>query len=109
MTSTHALEFRAPAFGLLATEPLRALLDYCAARLAVPPEAEGDGHPVIVYPGLGGGTLATSRLRSFLKDCGFAVHDWEGGINTGPDGVFDDWLQSHEERVRELRARHGRK
>src|SRR5205814_3153066 len=35
--------------------------------------------------------------------------DWEGGINTGPDGVFDDWLQSHEDRVRELRTRHGRK
>jgi len=62
-----------------------------------------------VYPGLGGGTLATSHLRSYLKDCGFTVHDWDGGVNTGPDGVFDDWLQPLAERVRELHARDGRK
>lgn len=109
MTSIHALDVRAPAFGLLATEPLRALLDYCAARLAVLPEPIGDGHPVVVYPGLGGGSIATSHLRSYLKGSGFAVHDWEGGVNTGPEGVFDDWLQPLAARVRELHASHGRK
>lgn len=109
MASTHAFDFRAPAFGLLATEPLRALLDYCAARVAVSPQRIGDGHPVVVYPGLGGGALATSHLRQYLKDSGFTVHDWEGGVNTGPDGLFDDWLKPLQERVRELHAREGRK
>lgn len=110
MASTHALEtFRAPAFGLLATEPLRALLDYCAARATTLPPPVGDGHPVVVYPGLGGGTLATSHLRTFLQRSGFTVHDWEGGVNTGPDGVFDDWLRPLQQRVRELHAQHGRK
>jgi predicted alpha/beta hydrolase family esterase len=110
MAPTHALEtFRAPPFGLLATEPLRALLDYCAARVAVGPHAIGDGHPVIVYPGLGGGALTTSHLRQFLKDCGFTAHDWAGGVNTGPEGVFDDWLAPLEERVRELHKLHERK
>jgi triacylglycerol esterase/lipase EstA (alpha/beta hydrolase family) len=111
-STTHALDthvFRAPAFGLLATEPLRAVLDWCAGRVAVPPQAIGDGHPVVVYPGLGGGTLATSYLRTYLKDCGFTVHDWEGGVNTGPEGLFDDWLQPLADRVRELHARGGRK
>jgi len=111
MSSTHALPsaFHAPPLGLLATEPLRALLDHFSARLGTRAEPIGDGHPVVVYPGLGGGALATSHLRSYLKDSGFAVHDWEGGVNTGPDGVFDDWLQPLEKRVRELHAQHGRK
>jgi hypothetical protein len=112
MTTTHALDstaLRAPAWGLLATEPLRALLDYCAARVAPLPPSTGDGHPVVVYPGLGAGALTTSHLRSFLKDCGFSVHDWEGGVNTGPEGVFDEWLQHLEDRVRELHALHDRK
>ena len=101
--------FPAPAFGLLATEPLRAVLDYCAAKVASLPCPQGDGHPVIVYPGLRGGAITTLHLRRFLRDCGFDVHDWEGGVNTGPDGVFDDWLQPHCDRVRELHGLSGRK
>jgi alpha-beta hydrolase superfamily lysophospholipase len=107
MATTHA--FQSPALGLLATEPLRALLDYCAARVASPPRKIGDGHPVVVYPGLGGGALSTSHLRHFLRDCGFSVHDWDGGVNTGPEGVFDEWLHALEARVRELHVRHDRK
>jgi hypothetical protein len=111
MSSTHALPgaFGAPPLGLLATEPLRALLDQFAARVGVPAEPIGDGHPVVVYPGLGGGALTTSHLRSYLKSSGFTVHDWEGGVNTGPEGVFDDWLGHLDERVRGLYAQHGRK
>jgi len=107
---THALNaFRAPPIGLLATEPLRAALDYCASRLASLPKKIGDGHPVVVYPGLGGGALTTSHLRSFLKDCGWDAHDWGGGVNTGPEGVFDEWIASLEQRVRQLHALHGQK
>ena len=112
MPSTQALSssaYRAPALGLLATEPLRALLDYCAARVASLDKPMGDGHPVVVYPGLGAGAITTAHLRRFLGDCGWAVHDWDGGVSTGPDGVFDDWLATLYERVRELHAQHGRK
>ncbi|HUR87554.1 MAG TPA: alpha/beta hydrolase [Ramlibacter sp.] len=101
--------YRAPPLGLLATEPLRALLDYCAARVASRPQLQGDGHPVIVYPGLGGGAMTTQHLRKHLRSCGFDVYDWQGGVNTGPEGVFDDWLAPMQERVRELHAKHGRK
>jgi triacylglycerol esterase/lipase EstA (alpha/beta hydrolase family) len=110
MPTTHAIPaFRAPSLGLLATEPLRAALDYCASRVASMPKARGDGHPVVVYPGLGGGAITTSHLRTFLKDCGWTVHDWEGGVNTGPEGVFDEWLAALDDRVRHLHALHGRK
>jgi hypothetical protein len=101
--------FRAPPLSLLATEPLRAALDFVAAKLAVKPDPVGDGHPVIVYPGLGGGALTTSHLRKFLRQCGYEPHDWQGGINTGPDGELDDWLQAHVERVRALHAEGGQR
>lgn len=109
MPTTQALAFQAPSLALLATEPLRALLDFCSARVGQLTPVAGDGHPVIVYPGLGAGAMTTSQLRGHLKACDFQVFDWELGVNTGPDGVFDEWLPSLVERVRATSARHGRK
>ncbi|HSV36388.1 MAG TPA: hypothetical protein VLI46_12575 [Ramlibacter sp.] len=83
---TFSPAFQPPSFALLATEPLRALFDFLSHTGSHAP-AVGDGHPVVVYPGLGGGALTTSPLRRFLQKSGFTVHDWEGGVNTGPEGV----------------------
>ncbi|HEX7889053.1 MAG TPA: alpha/beta hydrolase [Ramlibacter sp.] len=109
MPTPPALVFQAPSLALLATEPLRALLDFCAAKAGSLHRVEGDGHPVIVYPGLGAGALTTSQLRAHLKSCDFEVFDWDLGVNTGPDGPFDDWLVSLVERVRSTFSRNGRK
>ena len=103
------LAFQAPSLALLATEPLRAALDFCASKVGWLAPVEGDGHPVIVYPGLGAGSLTTSALRTHLRNCNFLPHDWELGVNTGPDGQFDDWLPGLVERVRALHALHQRK
>ena len=94
---------------LLAAEPLRAALEFCSAKFGAAPMVRGDGHPVIVYPGLGAGALTTAHLRSQLGSCNFAVHDWELGVNTGPDGAFEGWLPSLAERVRALHDRYQRK
>src|SRR5690349_18214730 len=109
MPPHDALAFQAPSLALLATEPLRALLELCSGKIASLARVEGDGHPVIVYPGLGAGALNTSQLRSHLANCNFDVHDWELGVNTGPDGAFDAWLPGLVERVRELHARQRRR
>lgn len=109
MPSSQALAFQAPSFGLLATEPLRALLDLCSTKVGALPSVQGDGHPVVIYPGLGAGALTTSPLRKHLRQCNLLAHDWEGGVNTGPDGAFDDWLEALAQRVRALHALHGRK
>ena len=109
MPLPQALAFQAPSLALLATEPLRAALEFCAARVGHLAPVCGDGHPVVVYPGLGAGPLTTSQLRSHLQACEFAVHDWEGGVNTGPDGLFDAWLQQLARQVHALHARYQRK
>jgi hypothetical protein len=104
-----SVTFQAPSLALLATEPLRAVLEFCAVKLGQAKVVRGDGHPVIVYPGLGAGSLTTAPLRNHLQACGFEVYDWELGVNTGPDGLFDDWLAKLGERVRAVHARHQRK
>lgn len=109
MSSPQALAYRAPSLALLATEPLRAFIESCAARVAPLSRVQGDGHPVIVYPGLGAGALTTAHLRSHLANCNLQAYDWELGVNTGPDGEFDAWLPTLAERVREVHARHGRR
>ena len=101
--------FQTPSLALLAAEPLRALFDHFGAHLGSTPLAVGDGHPVIVYPGLGAGAFNTSHLRGYLQSSGFVAHDWQSGVNTGPDGIFDDWLGHLDERVRALHQSQGRK
>jgi hypothetical protein len=108
MRST-AQAFRAPPLFLLAAEPLRALLDLCASTLSATATPVGDGHPVVVFPGLGGAPFTTSHLRRFLGDCGFTAHCWGRGINTGPDGDFEGWLGGLEQDLRRRHRDSGRK
>jgi pimeloyl-ACP methyl ester carboxylesterase len=64
----------------------------------------GDGHPVLVLPGLLASDLSTQPLRSFLKSHGYAAHGWTQGSNLGlRDGVERAML----DRVDELYDRHG--
>ena len=110
MPSTRALTpFQAPSLGLLAAEPMRAIFDFFAARIGHLDVVEGDGHPVVVYPGLGAGAFTTAQLRSHLANCNFSAHDWELGVNTGPDADFDRWIAPLIERVDALHARTGRR
>jgi len=91
-----ALEGRAPwEFGAaIAAKPL--------LRLA----PKGDGHPVLVFPGLIAPDMSTLPLRRFLKGRGYVAVPWQQGINLGPrEGVIESCLG----RVRDLYEAHGRK
>ncbi len=44
----------------------------------------GDGHGVMVLPGLGAGDLSTFPLRRFLQRLGYQVSGWGLGLNVGP-------------------------
>lgn len=64
----------------------------------------GDGHPVLVLPGLLASDLSTRPLRSFLNAQGYAAHGWSQGRNLGlRDGIEAGML----ERVDDLYERYG--
>jgi pimeloyl-ACP methyl ester carboxylesterase len=65
---------------------------------------EGDGHPVLVFPGLSAPDLTTLPLRTFLRSRGYAPYEWEQGFNLGPrEGV----LEKCRERADMLAQKHG--
>ena len=66
----------------------------------------GDGHPVLVLPGLVASDTSTRPLRSFLKNRGYAVSGWRQGRNLGlREGVQHAMVDL----VHELNDTHGRK
>jgi pimeloyl-ACP methyl ester carboxylesterase len=76
----------APSARLLLTEPVRGLADL-AAFLAAPWLAaapRGDGHGVLVWPGLLASDRSTTALRQFLRWLGYDVRGWDLGRNRGP-------------------------
>ncbi len=98
----------APSLALLALEPLRALFEFAHGKLAPRHELpRGDGHPVIVYPGLATNGLATAHLRTALEELGHATYDWEHGLNRGPQDELDAWLEQLSEQLHALTDLHG--
>ena len=99
---------RAPSAFLLALEG-RAPLEFGATLAAWPLlryAPKGDGHGVIVFPGLGAGDMTTVPLRNFLSAQGYDTYGWDLGLNFGPrEGV----LQKSMDRVRQIRQDTGRK
>ena len=67
---------------------------------------KGDGHPVLVLPGLVASDLSTRVLRRFLRERGYYVHGWKLGRNLGlRDGVERALF----ERLDALNQKHGQK
>lgn len=99
MTTTTDGKF-APCWRLLATEPLRAVMEYAGMQLmdkqGLP---TGDGHPVVIFPGLATDARVVAPLRSLCERLGYAAHDWGRGFNTGPEGDVDEWLTTLQDEV----------
>ena len=92
-----------PSLTLLGTEPLRAAVEYARHRLSPQrPAPRGDGHPVVIFPGLGSDGLALAPLREYCSSLGYHAMDWQLGRNTGPEGDVDEWLDSLAEHTRGL-------
>jgi pimeloyl-ACP methyl ester carboxylesterase len=76
-----------PALPLYLTEPSRAVGDYGLFLAAWPLMSylpRGDGHPVVVLPGLLADDISTRTLRAVLRKLGYDVHGWGLGRNIGP-------------------------
>jgi hypothetical protein len=98
----------APAWSLLGIEPMRAVFEYASMKLMDKRTfAPGDGHPVVIFPGLAADRHATAPLQSFCQDLGYQVYDWGRGVNTGPQGDLDEWLDDLGSHVRELTRMHA--
>jgi len=98
---------RAPSLLLLAME-MRAFWE-CGASLALYPALrhapKGDGHPVLVLPGLAAGDASTFLLRYFLSGRSLAPYPWDAGINTGRMHLLDKTVDN----IKRLADKHGRK
>jgi pimeloyl-ACP methyl ester carboxylesterase len=44
----------------------------------------GDGHPVMVFPGMGASDFTTVPLRRYLQSLGYVTQAWGQGLNFGP-------------------------
>jgi pimeloyl-ACP methyl ester carboxylesterase len=88
----HFDDIRAPNAFLMALEG-RAPWEYAAMLAATPwlrKLPRGDGHPVLVFPGLGANDFTTGPLRRFLDELGYTTHPWGQGFNFGPrHGVLE--------------------
>lgn len=106
--SAYAAALQPPSKVLLALET-RALSEFGAFLGALPLLSltpRGDGHPVLVLPGLVTSDVSTGPLRSFLENKGYAVEGWGQGRNRGLlDGVEDKMLTQ----IRRMADQHGRK
>ena len=97
-----------PALPLYLTEPGRAVADYglyLAARPLAPGLPRGDGHPVLVLPGLLADDGSTRALRGVLRRLGYDVHGWGLGRNIGPTATC---VKGMRDLVDHLADKHGK-
>jgi len=96
----------APPSWLYVTDPARAVAEYGLLVAALPLGRllpVGDGHPVLVLPGLLADDTSTWTLRRILRDLGYRVHGWRLGRNLGPTAATVAGLQS---RLLDLQSRY---
>jgi thioesterase domain-containing protein len=96
-----------PPSALLLLLEARALWEFGAMLAATPwlrRLPRGDGHPVLVFPGMGANDVTTVPLRNFLGGLGYVTQAWGQGFNFGPrDGVLKRCAAD----VRSLADKHG--
>lgn len=96
-----------PHAGLYATEPLRGVIDAALLPLATPLLARaphGDGHGVLVLPGLLASDGSTAPMRRYLRGRGYHVRGWRLGRNWGPS---EEIMHGLPETLRDLAERTG--
>jgi len=97
-----------PSLPLYLTEPSRATADYglyLATRPLLRALPAGDGHPVLVLPGLLTDDVSTRPLRRTLRGLGYRTHGWRLGRNIGPTAAAVTGMR---DRLDQLCSRYGR-
>jgi pimeloyl-ACP methyl ester carboxylesterase len=105
--ATHEM-LKSPSALLMAMEG-RAMFEWASFALSWPllkTAPRGDGHPVLVLPGLCAGDNSTLPLRKFLAELGYAAEPWCQGLNFGPR---DHVIKGLVDKVRAMQKQHKRK
>lgn len=87
MTTSHWASIGPPPLSLFVREQGRAALELAglaSRRQALEQAPRGDGHPVLVLPGLLAGDFSTLPLRRFLRGLSYDARGWGLGLNLGP-------------------------
>jgi pimeloyl-ACP methyl ester carboxylesterase len=98
-----------PPLGLFAREQGRAAYEFVSllpGRRRLRGLPRGDGHPVLVLPGLFAGDFSTAPLRRFLRQLCYDARGWRLGVNLGPTAQLREKLDA---RLISLFERHGRR
>ena len=96
-----------PSLALLGAEPFRAALEFVTHKLASRNlHRPGDGHPVLIFPGLAANGSSVAPLREHCRALGYEAFDWGRGFNTGPQGDVDAWLADLTSDVSKLLKHH---
>ena len=106
--SKTSTAMKPPSRLLLAMEG-RAMFEWASFGLAWPwlkTAPRGDGHPVLVLPGLIAGDRSTYPLRRFLSHLGYQAYPWRQGLNFGPRDHVVKGLVDH---IRGIQKEHGQK
>lgn len=88
---------------------LRVMLELGSLGPALPillQAPHGDGHPVLVLPGMLAGDGSTFILRRYLKALDYQVHPWKLGRNWGPSTEIRQGIR---DRFEDLSERYQRK
>lgn len=96
MISSLNFPIKRPSLALLGAEPLRAAFEFVSHKLHRDPQlakGQGDGHPVLIFPGLGMDGKCVAPLRKVCESLGYTAFDWGRGYNIGPKGDVDVWLR----------------
>jgi pimeloyl-ACP methyl ester carboxylesterase len=105
---TPSLSTDRPPLPLYLTEGSRAAGEfglYIAARPILGSLPKGDGHAVLIIPGMLGTDKSTRPLRAVLRRLGYRAHGWGLGRNIGPT---TDSVDGMARRLFQLERRYGR-
>ena len=93
---------------LLILEASRSMMEYAQSILIGTSlqflSTPGDGHPVIILPGLGASDESTHYIRNFLIGLGYNVYPWGLGVNLGPLDGIDKTTSVVSDRIKQISA-----
>ena len=100
-----------PKLLLSSLELVRGLLEYTSAVILKSSleylSPKGDGHPVIIFPGLAASDGSLNYLRTFLDDIGYKTYSWGQGYNFGPREGINPFLEKLQKKLAEVYAANG--